>query len=115
AEWQECDLVADGEPPALDAADRDPAEEGREVERGDQHLERTVRIARWGRHVLEDRIEERLQRRSRLVELERGRARAARRVEEGAIELLLRRLEVEEEREHLVVHAQRLGVAAIDL
>ena len=115
AERQERHLVAHAHAAPLDPPDRDAAEEGREVERGDQHLERALGIARGRRHVVEDRLEQRLQVGARMLQLGRGRAGAARRIEERRIELLGGGLEIDEQAQHFVVHPQRLGVAAVDL
>src|SRR6266550_5103514 len=100
---------------ALDAANADPSQIGRIVERRDQHLERTRlgRLRRWNRS--ENRVKQRRQRRSWLVELQRRRAQTTRRIKERAVELLRRRLQVHQELEYLVVHAQWLGIGPVDL
>ena len=52
---------------------------------------------------------------ARLVQLGGGGARPARGVEERRVELLVGRLQVDEQAEHLVVHPERLGVGPVDL
>ena len=115
AQRQQGHLVAHPHPAALDPADRDAAEEAREVERRDQHLERALGIALGRRHVVEDGLEERLEIGARMIELGRGGAGAARGIEERRVELLGRGLEIDEQAEHLVVHPERLGVGPVDL
>ena len=92
-----------------------PAEEAREVERRDQHLERALGIALGRRDVVEDGLEQRLQVGARVVQLGRGGAGAARGIEEGRVELLGGGLEIDEQAQHLVVHPERLGVGPVDL
>ena len=50
-----------------------------------------------------------------MIQLEGGSAGPARGVEEGSVELLGRRLQNDEQSQHLVVHPKRLGVRAVDL
>src|SRR6266581_3589650 len=63
----------------------------------------------------EDRLEQGLQVGPGHLQIEGRRARPARCIEEGAVKLLRRRLELQEQLQHLVVHPQRLGILAVDL
>ena len=115
AQRQQRDLVADPHPSPLDPTDGDAPEEAREVERRDQHLERTGGIALGRRNVIEDGLEERREVGSRMLELGRGGSGAARRIQERRVELLVGGLEIDEEPQHLVVDPQGLGVGPVDL
>ena len=59
AQREENDVVAHPDPSPLDAPDRDPADEAREVEGRDQHLERPLRIALGLRHMIQNGLEQR--------------------------------------------------------
>jgi hypothetical protein len=85
------------------------------VEGGDEHLEGAGRVAGGRRHGLENRLEEGHEVRARDGEVPRGDTLAARRVEKGTAELLGRRLEVEQQLEHFVVHPHRLRIRSVDL
>ncbi len=65
--------------------------------------------------MIDHRLEQRLEISARVVQFSRGRPGAARGIEERRIELFVRRLEVDEQSKHFVMHAQRLGVGAVDL
>ena len=114
-ERQQRDDVADVRRAALDAPDAQPAEVRRVVDRRNEHLERTRRIARRRRHLGDDRLEQRREILQRLVHVHRRRAIARRDVDDRRVELRLVGLELDEEVEDLVVHAQRIGAGPIDL
>ncbi len=84
------------------------------VDRGDEHLERAVLGGRF-RHVLDDRVEERVEVRAVVGELVLGDAGLAVRVDHREVGLLVARAELDEEVEHLVDHLHRACVAAVDL
>ena len=109
------DLVAHAHPAALDPSDGDAAEEAREVERRDQHLERALGIPLGRRDVVEDGLEQRAEIGARMIQLGRGGAGAARGIEERRVELLGGGLEIDEQAQHLVVHPERLRVGPVDL
>ena len=115
AQRQQRHLVAHPHAAPLDPADRDAAEEAGEVERGDQHLKRPLGVPFGCRDVVQDGLKQRLQVGAGVAELGGGGARPARGIEEGRVELLGRRLQVDEQPQHLVVHPERLGVGAVDL
>ena len=112
---QERHRVAQPHPPPLDAPDPDSAEVGGVVERRDEHLERPVPVHTGRRDRFEDRLEQRHQGRPRQREIPGRRPVPARRIEEGAAELLRRRLKLQEQLQHFVVHAQRVRILAVDL
>ena len=114
-ERQQRDVVADVRHAALDAADRQAAEVRRVVDRRDEHLERTRRVARRRRHLGDDRLEERREILERLVHVHRRRAVARRNVDDRRVELRRVGLELDEQVEHFVVHAERIGAGAVDL
>ena len=74
-----------------------------------------VGVARRRRHALEDRVEQRREIDRRDVQVLRGDAFARRRVDDGRVELRLVGLELDEQIEHLVVHAHRIGAGPVDL
>ena len=61
AQRQQRHLIAHPHPAPLDPPDRDAAQEAREVERGDQHLERPLGVALGRGDVVEDGLEQRLE------------------------------------------------------
>ena len=75
------------------------------VEIGDQRLQRRRRRPARRRNRLQHRVEQRPQVLARLVEVGRRRAQPGVRVEDGEVELILGRVEVDEEVEDLV-HAR---------
>jgi hypothetical protein len=98
-----------------DAADRDAAQIVAGVEVRHQHLQRRVDVAARRRHVLEDRVEQRTQILAGHVEARARGAGAAAGVEHRELDLLLGRVEIDEEVEDLVQHFLRARVGAIDL
>ena len=63
----------------------------------------------------QDRVEERLQVLPLLRRVEARRARAAGTIHDRAVELLVRRVELQQQFQHLVRHFVRPGVRAVDL
>jgi hypothetical protein len=112
---QQGDLVAHPHAAPLDPSDGDAAEEAREVEGRDQHLERPLGIALRCRDVVQDGLEQRAQIGARVIEFGRGGPGAAGGIQERRVELLGGGLEVDEQPQHLVVHPKRLRVGAVDL
>src|SRR6266550_9197461 len=108
-EWEQRDVVADVYRTALDAADAEATEVRRVIDRRDQHLERTLPIARRRGHVPDDALEERRQIYRRRIEVLRRDAVTRRRVDHRRVELRVLRLALDEEVEHLVVHSHRIG------
>jgi hypothetical protein len=85
------------------------------IDRRDQHLERALRITRRRRDRGHDRLEERREILERLIEVERRGAVARRRVDDRRVELRFVGFELDEQVEHFVVDAQRIGSRPIDL
>src|SRR5207245_2365134 len=109
------DAVGLADAPVDDAADDEPAHVIVPVEHRDAELEAHRGVeARW-RDGGEDRLEERDQRAAGLREVGRRRAGPRVRVEDGELELVLGRVEVDEEVVHLVEDLGRPRVAAVDL
>ncbi len=100
---------------ALDTADREAPEVWRIIDRRDEHLERRLGVARRWRHGADDRVEERREIDGWRVEVHRRDPVLCRGIHDGRFELRFVRFQFDEEREHLVVHAQRIGARAIDL
>ena len=99
---------------ALHAADGEPPEVRRVVDRGGEHLERALGVARRRGDRLENHVEERREVDGRRVEVERRDAVLGRRVHHRRVELRLVGLELDEERQDLVVHAKRVGAGAVN-
>ncbi len=84
------------------------------VDRGDEHLERLIgREARRG-HVIDDRLEERHEIGAGLVGVHCRDALARGGVHDRRVELLVVRFELEEQAEHLVMHAVRIGAGPVN-
>ena len=109
------DRVADLHAAVEDAADRDAAEIVARIEVGDEQLQRRVRVAARRRHVLDDRVEQRPQILARAVRIARGRADPGVGVEHREIELVLGRVEIDEQIVDLVQHFLRARVGPVDL
>src|SRR5213078_1892222 len=107
--------VSPTHPAPLDPPDRDPPQIRRIVQGRDEHLQRPAHVRLGRRDRAEDGLEQRLQIGPGCLQIEGRRAGPARRIKEGAVELLGRRLELQEQLQHLVVHPQRLGILAVDL
>ena len=108
--------VADLDVTIDDAADGDEAEEVVVVERGDLHAERRVEVGLGPRGLLEDHVEERREALvGRVRRLANRVAGAARRVNDGEVELLVRGAERDEEVEHVVDGALDVAALAVDL
>lgn len=91
---------------AVDAPDADAADEVRIIERGDLALNRTFNLLRR-RHTFENRIEQRKDRLTRIVEIPDRPAVAAGSVKQRELQLLVARIQLAEEVEHLRV--DRIG------
>ena len=105
---QHRDRVADLDAAVEDAADRDAAEVVARIEVGDEQLQRRVGIAARRRHVLDDRVEQRAQVLARPVLIVGWPCPALRvGVEHREIELLLGRVEIDEQVVDLVQHFLR--------
>ena len=98
-----------------DAADGDAAEIVAGVQVGDQHLQRRRRIALRRRHVLDDGVEERPQILAANGRIARGHPVARVRVQHRELDLVLGRVEIDEEVVDLVEHFLRARVGAVDL
>ena len=109
------DRHVDLEPAALDPAGEDPAEERVAVEQHPDHPERPFGIGVRRRDVADDGVEQGRQVARADVVAEPGIAGAARGVEGREVELLVARLEGQEQLEHLVEHFGGAGVGAVDL
>ena len=80
---------------AGDAADADAAHELVVVDRGDEHLRRTLRIALRGRNVLENRVKQRAQIDARDGGVERRRAGAGTGVDDRGVQLAFVRVQID--------------------
>ena len=109
------DLLADLERAALDAADADAADIVVVVDRGDQHLGRALEIDLRRRDMLEDLLEQRGQVGALGVRGHGSRARAAGAVNDRAVQLLVGRVEVEQQLKHLVADLVQACVRTVDL
>jgi hypothetical protein len=85
------------------------------VDGGYEHLERRLVVAARSRHMLHDGLEEWDEVRPRVVEIHGGGAVARRGVHYRRVELRIVGLELDEEIEHLVVHAERVRARPVDL
>src|SRR5258708_2084645 len=112
---QQQHLVAHVHDTALDPPDAEPAEVWREVDRGDEHLERRRGITRRRRHLGHDGVEQGREVHGRDIHVHRRHTLARRRVDDGHVELRLVGLELDEEIEHLVVHAHGVRTRPVDL
>src|SRR2546426_12292451 len=68
---------------------------------------RPVGVGLGRRDRVQNGLEQRVEIGPRGLEVERGSPRAARRIKEGAVELLRRRLQVQEQLQHLVVQDRK--------
>ena len=109
------DRVADLDAAVEHASDRDPPEVVARIEICDKHLERRVDITARRRDVVHDRVEQRTQILSRLVRRQAGGAGTGARVQHRKVELLLRRVEIDEEVVDFVQDFLNASVRAIDL
>ena len=109
------DRVADLDPPVEDAADRDASEVVARVEVGDEHLQRRIGIAPRRRHAVDDGVEERPQVLARLGDAHARGPGPGARVEHREVDLLLVRVEVDEEVVDLVEDFLRPRVRPVDL
>ena len=100
---------------ALDAAYAHAADVVVVVYRGDEHLELAVLVALRRGNVFENGLKERAQVGAGLVRRIRRRAGAAGAEEHGAVELLVRRVEIHEELEDLVLDLFDARVRLVDL
>ena len=99
---------------AVDAPDADAADEVRIIKRGDLALNRTFNLLRR-RHTFENRIEQRKDRLTRIVEIPDRPAVAAGSVKQRKLQLLVARIQLAEEVEHLRVDRIGPGVRLVDL
>ena len=109
------DGVADLHAAVEDAADRDAAEIVARVEVGDEQLQRRVRVAARRRDVLDDGVEQRPQILARRAWIARRRADPRVGVEHREIELILGRVEIDEQIVDLVQHFLRARIGPVDL
>ncbi len=115
AEVEQRNTLTDANRATLDAPDRDAPDVGGVVQGGHQHLERTLTIDFRCREMRDDRLEERCQVATPGVRIFRGPPVASHGIQERHVELFVRRLEVHEEFEHLVVDLVDARVASVDL
>ena len=109
------DRIADLDPAVEDAPDRNTPQVVARIEVGHEHLERSLAVpARW-RHTVHDGIEQRAQILTAVVRRQARRAGPRAGVEHREINLLLGRIQVDEEVVHLVQHFLRTRVGAVDL
>ena len=100
----------------VDAAEREAAHVRRRVEVGDERLQRVVRIVLRRGHVLENRVEQRLEVLVQLIgAVVRGVTGAGVRVDDREVDLLLGGVEVEEQGVRLVEHLCDARVGAVHL
>ena len=114
------DLLALLDDAGVDAAQRDPAEVGAGVQVGHVRLERGVRVVRGGGDRLPDHLEQRLEvftvGQAAVVGLVQARPPGPRRgVHDREVDLLLGRVEVEEQLVRLVDHLGDARVGPVDL
>jgi hypothetical protein len=109
------DRHVDVETAAFDPPGQDAPEERVAIQQRREHLELAFGIETRRRHMADDRLEQRGQVARADVIGEPGIARATRRVEHRKIELLVGRVEIEKQFEHLVEHFGRTRVRAVDL
>jgi hypothetical protein len=112
---QHDDLLPGHEPAAPDAADAEPADIARIVERADLQLQRRFRIARRRRHPRQYGLEQRPQIGAGGLGIERRVAMQRGRVDDREVELLLVRPEPVEELESLVDHPLGARTRTVDL
>ena len=99
----------------LEPADGDPADIVGPAQRGHEHLQGGVVIDHRPRDLLEDEVEERLHRAFPHGRIVRGKAVAARCVDEGKVGEVVVGPEFEEQPEDLVENLQRPGIGPVDL
>ena len=107
------DLLVGAHPAPLDPADADAADVVVIVYGGHEQLHGPVFVYLHGRDMIEDGIEERGEVFALLVGIARRRARPARTEQDGAVELVVAGVEVEQEFEDLVLHFGDARVGAI--
>ncbi len=107
--------IPDVDPAVEDAADGNAPEVVARIQVGDQQLQRRVGIAARRRHMLDDGVEQRPEVGPQGVLIVAGRAGLGVGVEHRKIELLLGRVEIDEQVVHLVQHFLRPGVRPVDL
>ena len=101
--------------PANDLADGDAADVVAVVERDDQHLQRRVQVDVRRRHVLQDRVEQRLKILGRDRQVGGGDALAAGGVDDREVERGVVGVQLDEQVEDGVEHLGGPGVGAVDL
>ncbi len=109
------DRLVGFERPAVNQPGQDAAEEIVAVKQGDEELEFALRVRRRGRDVADDFFEQRLQRAFAQGRVLVRIAVAARGIEYGEIELLIRGFERDEQVEYLVQHLLNAFVRPVDL
>src|SRR6185503_6725226 len=113
--FADANRVADLDAAVEDAADGQAAQVVARVEIGDERLQRRVGRPARRRDVVDHRIEQWTQVRTRLLQRQGGRALSRVRVEDGEVELVFRGVEIDEEVVDLVQDRLRPRVAAVDL
>ena len=103
-----------GQRPAMHAADGDAPRVGRVVERRDEHLRRALQTLRGG-DVFDDCIEQRRDVVGRLAPVVAHPVVLGRTVDDGEIQLVLRRVEREHEVKNHLVHLLRPAVGLVHL
>ena len=109
------DRIANLDAAVEDAADGDAADVIARIEVGDENLERRVGVAARRRHVLDNRVEQRPQIGAGCVLIAARSPDPGVRVQDRKVELLLRRVEIDEEVVDLVEHFLRTRIGPIDL
>ena len=98
-----------------DAADRDTPEVIRVVQVRHQDLQRRLAVARRRRNRLQNRLEQRLKVRARRRQVTRRRAQFRDGVQHRELQLVLVRVQVDEQIVNLVQHLLRARVRTVDL
>src|SRR6266508_4945746 len=109
------DLLAPADRAVVDAAEREPADVRRRVEVRHVRLQRMVVVVLGRGYPLEQRLEERFEVRCERVRREARMAGARVRVDDRELDLVLGRVEIEEELVHLVDDLRDPRVRAVDL
>ena len=98
-----------------DQSGQDAAEEVIAVEQGHKEFERTIGIGAGGRDMIDDGLEHWRQVAGPDIGIVPGIAVAARGEQHREVQLLIRRLQADEQVEHLVEHFLRPGILTVDL
>jgi hypothetical protein len=115
AQGQQGDGLPHGQPSPLDQPDRQAPQVGRVVDRGYEHLERALSVTPRLGHVCENGVEQGAEIRPRDPRARGRHAVPGRGVDERRIQLPMRRLQIHEQFQHLVVDLFGTGIRPVYL